>query len=214
MSDHDRSAPDVGLPDAKTLGDAVLAREPGALARAVALAGSGDAAERGVARGAVDAWARRTGKSVRVGLEGAGIAAIGALADRLAELGHRVAVLPHEAAPSGEGAPGASRDNPFTAVIPADGLGVADAIRACEIGGYDTVLVAVPPGWPMPPDAAVDVRIGDGTDVDVRLTSASVHADAALDALWTDVRRWHWAAIEDGTFAARRARQASFRQDG
>ena len=123
-------------------------------------------------------------------------------------------MLLHEAAPSNEGAPGASQDNPFAAAVPADGLGVADAIRACEIGGYDTVLVGVPPSWPMPPDAVVDVLVGDGTGADVRLDPASARADAGLDALWTDVRRWHWAAIEGGTFAARRARQTRFRQDG
>ena len=197
--------------DGAALGDAVLAREPGALARAVALATSVDPAHRTSARAAVDSWARRTGKSLRVGLTGAAASAVDALARRLAERGHRVAVLrvgEADGAPvTGAAEPAPSPDG-FAATLPADGTGAADAIRACEIGGYDTVLVAThdPRGTAI--GTAVDCRVGDAAAAQVSFEPGTTHDDAALDGSWEDVRRWHWDAVESGDFAAgRRAQQ-------
>ena len=205
MSADAPEAPDGtpdGAPDGAALGDAVLSREPGALDRAVVLATSGDPARRASARAAVDAWARRTGKSLRVGLTGAAASAVDALARRLVERGHRVAVLRVDG-PDGPAVP-----DGFAATLPADGAGAADAIRACEIGGYDTVLVTVSDPRGAAIGSAVDCRVGDSAAHVSFDPPGTGCEDAALDGLWADVRRWHWDAVESGDFAAgRRAQQ-------
>ena len=215
---------DVDGPDGAALGDAVLAREPGALARAAALATSADPARRASARAAVDSWARRTGKSLRVGLTGSAAAAVDALARRLAERGHRVAVL-RVAGPGGDAAPGeagrtagaatgAATADGFAAILPADGTGAADAVRACEIGGYDTVLVATDDPHGTAIGSVVDCLVGNSATAQVGFDPGTARDDAALDGSWADVRRWHWDAVENGDFAEgrrtqQRARDAS-----
>lgn len=190
--------------DGRALGDAVLAREPGALERALALATSADPDERASARAAVDAWARRTGKSLRVALVGTPSDAAGALVRHLAARGHRVAVLRVGAA--GEVDP----EDAFAAGLPADGRGAADAILACEIGGHDTLLIALGAGSEVPLDAVSDCRVGDDVRADVPADLAGAD-EAALDAAWTAVRRWHWDAVESGEFAHRREVQRRLR---
>ena len=197
--------------EGEALGNAVLAREPGALGRAVTLATSTDPAHRASARAAVDAWKGRTGKSLRVGLTGTAAAGVEPLARRLAERGHRVAVLRADDRRVASGP--MTSDDVFVAPLPPDVAGGHDAIRACEIGGYDTVLVAAGSAAFDALGALVDCRAGDAGPVDVALPADGVDTGTSADASWERIRRWHWDAVESGDFATGRRAQQRARDD-
>ncbi len=195
--------------DAAALAEGLIAREPGALTTAVRLAGSTRAGERERVRAAIEVWLRRTGKSARVGLAGAEPDAVDAFAARLVARGHRVAVLLVGA--SAAGAAG-ERGDRFDGTLP-DERAVVAATLACEIGGYDTVLVsaaAATAALRERVDCTVGPADGDtvaGEAVDVSLAPPPLEGPDALDALWSRIERYRWLAVEDGTHAMRREAQ-------
>ena len=201
-------------PEATALGDAVLAREPGALERALGLTGSDEPDARALARAAIERWARRTGKSVRLALVGADVP-VGAFAGRLVDDGHRVAVLRTAGeADAAERALGA-REGGFAAALPG-GDALAAAFRLCEIAGYDTLLAI---GGGDRPDAGVAVAVdcavrvvagtpeasGGGVDLAVPIDGAT--DEAGMRTAWAAIRRWRLDAIDRGEHETRREAQ-------
>lgn len=187
------------LADTTSLADALIAREPGALPETIRCACSPIEEERARARTAIERWIRRTGKSARIGLTGAGQRAADAFATRLVERGHRVAVLW-----IGTGGSAEEHIDRFDIVLP-DALAATPGILACEISGFDTLLV-IADAHSAKLAQRVDCLVSFDEPASGDVVVAAPDANSP-DELWTAIERYRWDAVEDGTFAMRREAQ-------
>jgi LAO/AO transport system kinase len=148
-------------PTADALGDAILAGERAALARAITLAESRRADHRAAAQRLIQRLLPHTGKAIRVGITGVpGVGkstTIDALGSYLTEKGHKVAVLAVDPSSTRTGgsilgdktrmARLAVDPNAYIRPSPSSGTlgGVAAKTREtmllCEAAGFDVILV-------------------------------------------------------------------------